>query len=552
MKILIIGGVAGGATAAARMRRMDEKAEIILFERNNYISYANCGLPYYIGGAIDERNKLLLQTPTSMNGRYCVDVRVNSEVISLNPTEKTITVRHLVSGETYVESFDKLLLATGAEPLRLPVAGIERPDIFTLRNLTDTDAIKTFVQKRKPKRAVIVGGGFIGLEMSDNLYNTGVEVHIVEMTNQVMDTLDYSMAAIVHHHLKEKGVQLWLGEKVVEFTPSSSSGDGLSVELESGKSIDADLVILSIGVCPEKKLAQEAGLEIGKLGGIAVNEFMQTSHPDIYAVGDVAEVFNLVIGSHAMIPLAGPANKQARIAADNILEGNCHVYRGAIGASVTKVFDLTVATTGASAKLLKRYGIDYISSYTHGSSHAGYYPNVLPLSIKIVFSPKDGQLFGAQVVGLDGADKRIEMFSQIIRRKGTVYDLTELEQAYAPPYSSAKDPVNIAGFVAENILAGKVKIIHWRNIQSLDFTKDFLLDVRTRDENRQNRIEGSVVIPVDELRDCLNEIPRNKRIVVHCAVGLRGYVAARILIQNGFKEVYNLSGGMTTYTYATQ
>jgi NADPH-dependent 2,4-dienoyl-CoA reductase/sulfur reductase-like enzyme/rhodanese-related sulfurtransferase len=552
MKILIIGGVAGGATAAARMRRMNEKAEIILFERNNYISYANCGLPYYIGGTIDERNKLLLQTPKGMNERYCVDVRVNSEVISLNPAEKTITVKHLISGETYVESFDKLLLATGAEPLRPPIAGIEHPDIFTLRNLTDTDAIKTFVQERKPKRAVIVGGGFIGLEMSENLHDTGAEVHIIEMTNQVMAPLDYSMAAIVHHHLKEKGVQLWLGEKVAGFTPLASPGNGLAVELESGKSIDADLVVLSMGVCPEKKLAQEAGLEIGKLGGIAVNEFMQTSHPDMYAVGDVAEVFNPVTDCQAMIPLAGPANKQARIAADNILEGNCHVYKGAIGASVAKVFDLTVAATGASAKLLKRYGIDYISSYTHGLSHAGYYPNALPLSVKIVFSPKDGQLFGAQVVGSDGADKRIEMFSQVIRRKGTVYDLAELEQAYAPPYSSSKDPVNTAGFVAENILAGKVKIIHWRDIQSLDFAKDFLLDVRTRGENRQNRIEGSVVIPVDELRDRLNEIPRNRRIIVHCAVGLRGYVAARILIQNGFKEVYNLSGGMATYTYATQ
>jgi NADPH-dependent 2,4-dienoyl-CoA reductase/sulfur reductase-like enzyme/rhodanese-related sulfurtransferase len=530
---------------------MDEKAEIILFERGSHISYANCALPYYIGGTIGRRDSLLLQTPEGMSKRYAVDVRIHTEVTALNPAEKTVAATDLLSGETYIERFDKLLLATGAEPLRPPVAGINSPGIFTLRSLADAGTLKAFVQERKPKRAVIVGGGFIGLEMSESLHSAGAEVHIVEMAGQVMDSLDYSMAAIVHHHLKEKGVRLWLGEKAAAFVPLSSAGGGIAVELESGKSIEAGLVVLTAGVCPETKLAQEAGLETGAHGGIAVNEFMQASHPDIYAAGDAVEVFNPVTGSQALIPLAGLAHKQARIAADNILEGNSRAYGGAVGASAVRVFGLTVASAGVSAKQLKRCGTEYISSYTHGLSHAGYYPGARPLSVKIVCSPKDGQLFGAQVVGSDGADKRIEMFSQVIRRKGTVYDLAALEQAYAPPYSSAKDPVNVAGFVAENILAGKVKIVHWRDVQSPDFAKDFLLDVRTEGENRQSRIEGSVLIPVDELRGRLHEIPRDRRIIVYCAVGLRGYVAVRILVQHGFSEVYNLSGGITTYACAT-
>ncbi|MDR2118680.1 MAG: FAD-dependent oxidoreductase [Tannerellaceae bacterium] len=550
MKILIVGGVAGGATAAARMRRMDENAEIILFERGDYISYANCGLPYYIGGTIDGREELLLQTPEGMNRRYAVDVRTGSEAVALNPEEKTLTVRTLASGETYTEHFDKLLLSTGAEPLRPPIAGIRHPHIFTLRNIPDTDALKTFVRQQRPASAVIVGGGFIGLEMSENLHQAGVEVHLVEMADQVMAPLDYSMAAIVHQHLRQKGVHLWLGEKVKEFAPLASSAGKLAVQMDSGRTLETDLVILSIGVRPETKLAQASGLETGKLGGIAVNAFMQTSHPDIYAIGDAVEVFNPATDSPAMIPLAGPANKQARIAADNILQGNSRAYGGSIGVSVAKVFDLTVASAGAPAKLLKRLGVNCISSYTHGLSHAGYYPGAQPLSVKIIFSPADGQLFGVQIAGYGGVDKRIEMCSQIIRRKGTVCDLAELEQAYAPPYSSAKDPVNTAGFVAENILTGKVKIAHWRDIRTLNFEKDFLLDVRTVEENKQNRIEGSHLIPVDELRSRLGEIPRHKRIIVYCAVGLRGYIASRILMQHGFREVYNLSGGITTYTYA--
>ena len=423
MKILIVGGVAGGATAAARMRRIDEKAEIILFERGDHISYANCGLPYYIGGTIGRRSELLLQTPGGMGERYAVDVRVNSEAVSLNLTEKTLRVKRLASGETYAESFDKLLLATGAEPLRPPIPGIESSGIFTLRNLADADTIRAFVKERRPRCAVVVGGGFIGLEMAENLHKTGAKVHLVEREEQVMAPLDYSMAAIVHQHLAAKGVRLWLGEKALGFTPPKARGKWIAVQLARGGTIGADLVVLCLGVRPEKKLAQEAGLAIGQSGGIVVNEYMQTSHPDVYAAGDAVEVFNPATASPMIVPLAGPAGKQARIAADNIVGGNRSAYKGAVGASVAKVFNLTVASAGASAKLLKRLGADYISSYTHSLSHAGYYPGASPLSIKIMFSPKDGQLFGAQVVGAEGVDKRIDLLSQVIRRKGTVSDL---------------------------------------------------------------------------------------------------------------------------------
>ncbi|MDR2921547.1 MAG: CoA-disulfide reductase [Tannerella sp.] len=548
MKVLIIGGVAGGATAAARLRRMDENADIVLFERGKYVSYANCGLPYYIGGTIVEREKLFVQTAEGFINRFNIDIRLESEVISVNAEDKTVFVKKTETGEIYTESFDKLIISTGAEPLRPDIPGIDHPDIFTLRNVPDTDAIKSYIEQRKPKRAVILGAGFIGLEMAENLYDAGLHVDIVQRSNQVMNLLDFSMAAIVHQHLKEKNINLWLEEKVTGF---KSSGNGIRVLLDSGESIETNMVICSVGVHPEKHLAESAGLKIGNLGGISVNEYMQTSHPDIYAVGDAVEVLNPVTGMYALIPLAGPANKQARIVADNIIEGNKYTYKGSIGTSIAKVFDLTVATAGVSAKVLKRLGIAHISSYTHSLSHAGYYPGALPLSIKITFSPTSGQLFGAQVIGFDGVDKRIEMMAQVIRNKGTIYDLSELEQAYAPPYSSAKDPVNIAGFVAENILKGRMKIIHWRDILEPDYSKDFLLDVRTIHEFNLNHIEGAVNIPVDELRSRLSELPVDKRIIIYCAVGLRGNIAYRILTQNGFTNVYNLSGGFKTYSMST-
>lgn len=547
MKYLIIGGVAGGATVAARLRRMDEKADIILFERGKYVSYANCGLPYYIGGTIAQRSKLFVQTVKGFTDRFRIDIRVEQEVTAIHPEKRLIEIKRLDSGETYTETYDKLVLSPGAEPLRPNIEGIDSKKIFTLRNVPDTDAVKNHIDTAHPSRAVVVGGGFIGLEMAENLHQRGLHVDVVEMANQVMAPLDFSMAAIVHRHLTDKGVGLYLEDGVVRF---EEQDDKMIVHLRSGRQIATDMVLLSIGVRPEIRLAQQAGLTIGERKGIVVNQHMQTSDPDIYALGDAVEVMHLITGKPALIPLAGPANKQGRIVADNIVFGNNQTYRGSMGTSVAKIFDLTVATAGANAKLLKANNIEYISSYTHGSSHAGYYPNAVPLSIKILFSPTDGRLFGAQVVGFEGADKRIEMFAQVIQRNGTVYDLTQLEHAYAPPYSSAKDPVNMAGYVAENILSGKSRIIHWREIDSLP-ADTVRIDVRTREEFRMGTIPGFRNIPVDELREHLGELPSDKPIVVTCAVGLRGYLAYRILVQNGFKDVRNLSGGYTTWRTAT-
>ncbi len=547
MKYLIIGGVAGGATVAARLRRMDEKADIILFERGKYVSYANCGLPYYIGGTIAQRSKLFVQTVKGFTDRFRIDIRVEQEVTAIHPEKRLIEIKRLDSGETYTETYDKLVLSPGAEPLRPNIEGIDSKKIFTLRNVPDTDAVKNHIDTAHPSRAVVVGGGFIGLEMAENLHQRGLHVDVVEMANQVMAPLDFSMAAIVHRHLTAKGVGLYLEDGVVRF---EEQDDKMIVHLRSGRQIATDMVLLSIGVRPEIRLAQQAGLTIGERKGIVVNQYMQTSDPDIYALGDAVEVMHLITGKSALIPLAGPANKQGRIVADNIVFGNNQTYRGSMGTSVAKIFDLTVATAGANAKLLKANNIEYISSYTHGSSHAGYYPNAVPLSIKILFSPTDGRLFSAQVVGFEGADKRIEMFAQVIQRNGTVYDLTQLEHAYAPPYSSAKDPVNMAGYVAENILSGKSRIIHWREIDSLP-ADTVRIDVRTREEFRMGTIPGFRNIPVDELREHLGELPSDKPIVVTCAVGLRGYLAYRILVQNGFKDVRNLSGGYTTWRTAT-
>ena len=426
MKNLIIGGVAGGATVAARLRRMDENADIILFERGKYVSYANCGLPYYIGGTINDREKLFVQTVKGFTDRFRIDIRTEQEVVAIHPDRKEVEVKKLATGEVYRESYDKLVLSPGAEPLRPGIEGIGSAKIFTLRNVPDTDTIKQYLNREKPRRAVVVGGGFIGLEMAENLHEAGLQVDVVEMADQVMAPLDYSMAAIVHQHLLDKGVRLLLKDGVSRFEETAS---GIVVHLRSGKQLDADMVLLSIGVRPETKLAREAGLTIGNLGGIHVNEYMQTSNPDIYALGDAVEVRHLVTGKPALIPLAGPANKQGRIVADNIVFGNKETYEGTMGTSIAKVFDLTVATAGTNAKLLKRENISYLSSYTHSASHAGYYPGALPLSLKILFAPEDGRLLGAQVVGFDGVDKRIEMLAQVIQRRGTVYDLASLEQA---------------------------------------------------------------------------------------------------------------------------
>lgn len=547
MKILIIGGVAGGATTAARLRRMDENAEIVLFERGEYVSYANCGLPYYIGGTISERDRLFVQTVEGFISRFNIDIRVKSEVTNIDLENKTVTVHDIAANKDYTESYDKLVVSTGAEPIKPPMQGMEDSRIFSLRNVPDMDKIKAYIDEHKPKKAVVVGGGFIGLEMVENLHDAGLDVTVVEKSNQVMAPIDFSMASIVHQHLIQKNVSLLLEEGVTRFEPADKE---IKVMLESGKEIPADMVIFSIGVRPEVKLAKEAGLELGSIGGIKVNEYMQTSDKNVYALGDATEVFNPVINKYSLIPLAGPANKQARIVADNIIEGNIHKYKGTIGTSIAKVFDLTVAAAGASSKLLNREKIEHISSFTHGSSHAGYYPDALPLSIKIIFSPADGKLLGAQVVGYDGVDKRIDLFAQVIKNGGTIYDLQEIEHAYAPPYSSAKDPVNMAGFVAENILKKKVNILQWRDIVNLNPADSILIDSRTKEEYEFGHIEGALNIPVDELRGRLSEIPKDKKIVVYCAVGLRGYLSARILMQHGYEEVYNLSGGYKTYSCA--
>lgn len=546
MKTIIIGGVAGGASTAARLRRLDEQAEIILLERGGYISYANCGLPYYIGGVIEDREDLLVETAENFNQRFNVDVRLLSEAISIHPNEKKIRIRSLQDGKEYDETYDKLVISTGAEPIKPPIPGIDNPKIMSLRTIPDTDRIKAFITEQKPQNAVVIGGGFIGLEMVENLKEAGLEVCIIERLNQVMAPLDFSMATYVHQELRNKGVGLLLEENVTRFTPTPN---GVQVHTESGKQIDTDLVILSIGVRPETKLAKEAGLTIGKSGGIQTDEYMQTSDKDIYAVGDAAETFNPVLNCYQVVPLAGPANKQGRIVANNIAEGNKSTYKGTIATSIAKVFGLTVAATGASSKLLDREGIKHLTSYTHANSHAGYYPGGMPLSIKINFSSPDGKLYGAQVVGYDGVDKRIDLFAQVIKMGGTIYDLQEIEHAYAPPFSSAKDPVNMAGFMAQNILEDKVKVVFWDDIDKLG-EDTVVIDIRTQEEFEMGHIEGAINIPVDDIRSKQDKIPQGKKLIVYCVVGQRGYVAARILTQLGFSEVYNLSGGYKNYLTA--
>ena len=548
-KIVIVGGVAGGATTAARLRRMDEQAEIILFERGEYISYANCGLPYYIGEVITERDRLFVQNPQSFAARFKIDVRVRSPVTSVDRKSKRVTATDLKTGKSYAESYDKLVLSPGAEPVRPPIPGIDLEGIFTVRNVPDTDRIKEYIEQHKVQRALIVGAGFIGLEMAENLYTRGIFVTIVEMAEQVMTPLDFEMAAEVHQHLKSKNVEFYLNESVTSF---ESRLGRLVTTLSSGKELCIDLVILGVGVRPESTLARQAGLEIGDRGGIKVDEYLQTSDPDVYALGDAIEFPHPVLAKPATIYLAGPANKQGRIVADNIALGNKRRYNGSIATAIAKVFDLTVASTGLSEKTLRTEGIPFISSITHSASHAGYYPDAQPTSLKIVFGPEDGRLFGAQIVGYGGVDKRIDVIATILGCSGTIYDLQEIEHAYAPPFSSAKDPVNIAGFVAENIIHGLVRIVHWHELSEEELERSFILDVRRPEEVKRGKIEGSVNIPLNSLRSRMKKIPRDKRIIVYCAAGLRAYLACRILSQSGFPEVYNLSGGHKTYAFVTE
>lgn len=545
MKHLIIGGVAGGATAAARIRRIDEQAEIILLEKGPHISYANCGLPYYIGGVIAHREKLFVQTPEAFGQQFNVDVRICSEAIAIHPEKKTVTVRK-ADGSCYEEGYDRLLLSPGATPVRPPLKGIDLEGIFTLRNVEDTDRIKSYLQEHEVKSAVVVGGGFIGLEMAENLQEAGAKVSIVEMANQVMAPIDFSMASYVHRHLTDKGVDLYLEKGVDHFEQVDHR---IRVCLANGENLDTDLVLLSIGVRPSTNLATEAGIRVGR--GIQVDEYLETSVPDIFAVGDAIEYPHPVTGENWLNYLAGPANRQARIVADNMVRGKQEKYEGSIGTAIAKVFDLTVATTGLPAKRLKQAGIAYASSTTVSAAHAGYYPGSFRLTTKLTFDPQTGRLLGAQCVGNDGVDKRIDQIALIIKQEGTVQDLIRIEQAYAPPFSSAKDPIAIAGYVAHNIISGAMRAIYWRDIDNLDRNKTLLLDVRTPSEYELGTIQGAINIPLEKLRKRLNELPKDKDIVVFCAVGLRGYLAIRILQGHGFKNVCNLSGGYQIYALAT-
>lgn len=546
MKHIIIGGVAGGATAAARIRRADEGAEIVMLERGKYISYANCGLPYYIGGVISDRERLFVQTPESFGKRFNIDVRVENEVVEIQPKEHTVTIRRK-DGSQYKETYDKLLLSPGASPVRPPLPGIDSEGIFTLRNVNDTDRIKTYLTAKNVKRAVVVGAGFIGLEMAENLHHAGVNVSVVEMGNQVMAPVDFSIAAHLHQHLTQKGVSLYLEQAVAAF---ERKGNEIRVILKSGETIVADMVILSIGVRPETTLAKAAGLRIGETGGIWVDEYLQTSEADIYAVGDAIEFPHPITGKPWLNYLANPANRQGRIVADNMVEGNKYAYEGAIGTAIAKVFDMTVASTGLAAKRLKQLGMEYAVSVTHSGSHAGYYPDALPLTVKLVFHPKTGKLYGAQSVGYDGVDKRIDQIALLIKQGGTVYDLIRLEHAYAPPFSSAKDPIAIAGYVASNIISGAMPAITWRELLATDRSGVMLLDVRTAEEFSFGSLPGAVNIPLDDLRERMQELPKDKEIIVFCAVGLRGYLAQRILRGHGYTAVRNLIGGYKTFATA--
>ncbi|UCZ53547.1 CoA-disulfide reductase [Bacillus shivajii] len=541
-KIVIVGGVAGGATAAARLRRLDEKSQIVMFEKGEYISFANCGLPYYIGETIQDREKLLVQTVEGMSKKFNMDIRNLSEVTAIDREKKTVTIRKVDTGETYKESYDELVLSPGARPIVPPIPGLnETKAAFTLRNVPDTDRIKGYVDEENPKRAVVVGGGFIGLEMAENLYDRGVEVTVVEMGNQVMAPLDYEMASIIHRHLEDKGVNLILEDGVAAF-----ENEGKKVITQSGQEIDTDMIILSIGVRPENELAVNAGLDVGERGGIIVNDFLQTSDPHIYAIGDAIEVKDYINGKPTMIPLAWPANRQGRLVAGNIY-GKGEKYNGTLGTSIAKVFDYAVSATGNNEKTLQRLGIPYEVIHIHPGSHAGYYPGASAIALKLVFDKESGKIYGAQAVGKTGVDKRIDVIATAIKGGLTVEDLPDLELAYAPPYSSAKDPVNMAGYVATNVMDDVLETVQWNEIDELIEKGETVIDVRTPIEVEAGYIEGAKNIPLDDLRDRLNELPKDQTVYVYCQVGLRGYLATRVLQENGY-HVKNLDGGWKTYS----
>ncbi|MDR3122015.1 MAG: FAD-dependent oxidoreductase [Clostridiales bacterium] len=542
MKVLIIGGVAGGATAAARLRRLNERAEIVLFEKGGYISFANCGLPYHIGGVIDDRNELLLQTPESFNRRFNIDVRVFSEVISIDRAARRVSVKNLTTGEVYGEGYDKLILSPGAAPIRPEIPGIDAKGVFTLRNVADMDKIIEHIRAARAKTAVIAGGGYIGVEMAENLKRAGLDVSIIQRSEHVVAPLDYDMACDVHRHLRQNGVKLYLNNEVAAI---SKAADGLKITLKDGD-LSADLLMIAVGVRPESGLASACGLAVNERGGIIVDSRMKTSDDDIYAVGDAVAVTDTVTKQSAQIPLAGPANKQGRIAADNIC-GLDSEYESAQGSAILKVFELTVATTGINEAAAKRQKLNCDKIYAWSPGHAGYYPGSKPMSIKVIFEKGRGKILGAQIVGFDGVDKRCDLLAAAVRLGLTAGDLTKLELCYAPPYGSAKDPVNMVGYMIENVLGGMVKNFHWHEVDSLPRDGSVtLLDVRSPIELRAGKIDGFINIPLDDLRARISELPKAKPVYVHCHSGQRSYIAARILAQNGY-EAYNLSGGFRLY-----
>ena len=538
MKTIIIGGVAGGASAAARLRRLDETAEIIILEMGEFVSFANCGLPYYIGGTITNRENLTLQTPESFKARFRIDVRVFNEAIKIDPEAKTVTVKNLRTGETYAETYDNLILSPGAEPIKPNIEGIDRDMVFTLRNIPDTMKIKNYINTAKPKSAVVVGGGYIGVEMAENLAEAGLDVSVVELADHLITSLDPDMAADVHRYIKAKGIRLYLQNGVTAICEHS-------VVMQKGE-IPADIVILSVGVRPETALAKACGIQVNPRGSIVVDGGMRTSLPDIYAVGDAVEVKDFITDRPAFIPLAGPANKQGRIAADNIA-GYSREYTGTQGSAVLKLFDMTVATTGLSETSAKAAGIAYDKTYTYSGSHASYYPGASNMSIKVLWDKATHKLLGAQIVGFDGVDKRMDVLATAIRFGAKVTDLTNLELCYAPPFGSAKDPVNMVGFVAENVTSGKMKQFFWHDVENLPRDGSVtLLDVRTKTEVAGGMIDGFINIPLDFLRENLSQIPKDKPVYVHCHSGLRSYIACRILSGNGY-DCYNLAGGWRLY-----
>ncbi|AZS13263.1 FAD-dependent oxidoreductase [Paenibacillus lutimineralis] len=538
-KILIVGGVAGGASAAARLRRLDENAEIVMFERGAYISFANCGLPYYIGETIKERSKLMVQTPENLKARFNIDVRINSEVIEVDTQAKKVRVNSADQG-TYEESYDYLILSPGAKPIKPPIPGIDSEFIFTVRNIPDTDRIKSYVDQEGTRSAIVIGGGFIGIEMAESLRERGLDVSLIEAAPHILAPFDSEMVAFAEKEMTDHGVKLVLGDGVEAFHEKEQ---GIEVSLNSGLHLSADLVILAIGVTPDTGFIKSSGIELGARGHIIVGEYMQTNCDGVYAVGDAVETTDLD-GQRTTVPLAGPANKQGRIAADNISGLNTK-YKGTQGTSIIKVFGLTGASTGFNERTLQRMNIPYRTIYVHPNSHAGYYPGAKAIAMKLLFND-EGKILGAQAFGSEGVDKRIDVIATVLRLKGTVDDLAELELAYAPPFSSAKDPVNMAGYLAQNVLSGQLDIFTVKDLETLQPEEQILLDVRTVEEYEQGHIDEAVHIPVDELRERLNELDKDKEVYAYCGVGIRGYIAARILKQNGFK-VRNLTGGYRTY-----